>query len=173
MTRRKWYVHDFLAESQKLFERVPISILAGLTPPAVGLSNISKYPGHLPDIACYDGYPRNQGLVGVDGACVNKILHMAQTKKSRQERSGEFADQFTAPPRPIHRPRCAESNALHTSALKCADAPSCWNHIRAFTLSGTLYSRTLHPCMQLNPCVLHFACKSGILRGEIAHVCYE
>ncbi|GFX01470.1 uncharacterized protein TNCV_1864441 [Trichonephila clavipes] len=41
------------------------------------MSNISKYPGHLPDFACYDGNPRNQGLVGVDGACVNKTLHMA------------------------------------------------------------------------------------------------
>ncbi|GFV63366.1 uncharacterized protein TNCV_3286081 [Trichonephila clavipes] len=77
MTRRKWYMQDFLAESQKLLERVPTSKDAGLTPPAEGMSNTSKYPGHLPDIACYDGNPRNQGLVGVDGACVNKTLHMA------------------------------------------------------------------------------------------------
>ncbi|GFS89623.1 hypothetical protein TNCV_3786931 [Trichonephila clavipes] len=32
MTRRKWYTHDFLAESQKLFERAPTSKNAGLTP---------------------------------------------------------------------------------------------------------------------------------------------
>ncbi|GFV92762.1 uncharacterized protein TNCV_1376121 [Trichonephila clavipes] len=75
MTRRKWYTHDFLAESQKLLERGPTSKDAGLTPLAEGMSNISKYPGHLP--ACYDDNPRNQGLVGVDGACVNKTLHMA------------------------------------------------------------------------------------------------
>ncbi|GFW17042.1 uncharacterized protein TNCV_2761661 [Trichonephila clavipes] len=41
-----------------------------------GLSNISKYPGHLPAVACYDGNPLSQGLVGVDGACLNKTLHM-------------------------------------------------------------------------------------------------
>ncbi|GFY02073.1 hypothetical protein TNCV_5099341 [Trichonephila clavipes] len=45
------------------------------TPQAEGMSNISKYPGHLPDFACYDDNPRNQGLVGVDGACVNKTSY--------------------------------------------------------------------------------------------------
>ncbi|GFT53538.1 uncharacterized protein TNCV_3324981 [Trichonephila clavipes] len=77
MTCRKWYTHGSLAESQKLPERAPTSKDEGLTPPAEGLSNISKYPGHLSDIACYDNNPRNQGLVRVDGACVNKTLHMA------------------------------------------------------------------------------------------------
>ncbi|GFT12523.1 uncharacterized protein TNCV_5093301 [Trichonephila clavipes] len=77
MTRRKWYTHDFLAESQKLLEKVPSSKDACLTPSAEGMSNISKYPEHLLDFACYDGIPCNQGLVGVDGACVNKTLHMA------------------------------------------------------------------------------------------------
>ncbi|GFV56153.1 uncharacterized protein TNCV_1489301 [Trichonephila clavipes] len=77
ITRRKWYTQDFLAESQKLLERVSTSKEAGFTPPAEGLSHISKYHGHLPDIACYDGNPRNQGLIGVDGACVNKTLLMA------------------------------------------------------------------------------------------------
>ncbi|GFV30388.1 uncharacterized protein TNCV_98631 [Trichonephila clavipes] len=101
MTRRKWYTHDFLAESQKLLERAPTSKDAGLTPKAEGQSNISKYPGHLPDIACYDSIPRKQGLVGVDGACVNKTLHW---KMSRQDRLGEHAGQFTRPLRPIHRP---------------------------------------------------------------------
>ncbi|GFU52938.1 uncharacterized protein TNCV_1142331 [Trichonephila clavipes] len=74
MTRRKWYAHDFLAKSQKLLEKVPTSKYAGLTPLVEGMSNISKYPGHLPDFACYDGNPRNQGLDRVDGACVNKTL---------------------------------------------------------------------------------------------------
>ncbi|GFV41562.1 uncharacterized protein TNCV_3627141 [Trichonephila clavipes] len=77
ITRRKWYTHDFRAEPPKLLEREPITKDAGHTPPVEGLSNISKYSGHLPDIACYDGNPRNQGLVGVDGACVNKTLHLA------------------------------------------------------------------------------------------------
>ncbi|GFX06391.1 uncharacterized protein TNCV_2939191 [Trichonephila clavipes] len=76
-TRRNWYTHDFIAESQKLLEKAPSSKDAGLTPPAEGMWNISKYSGHLPDFACNDGNPRNQGLVGVDGACVNKTLHMA------------------------------------------------------------------------------------------------
>ncbi|GFU95695.1 hypothetical protein TNCV_2923261 [Trichonephila clavipes] len=98
------------------------------------MSNISKYTGHLPVFACYDGNPRNQGLVGVDGACVNKTLHMAPEEKSRQERSGEHAGQFTGPPRPIHRPGYAVFNALHTSALKCSGAPSFRNHIRALML---------------------------------------
>ncbi|GFV20269.1 uncharacterized protein TNCV_989311 [Trichonephila clavipes] len=77
MTRRKWYTQGFLAESQKLLERVPTIKDAGLTPPAEGLLNISKYPEHLQDITCYDGNPRDQGPVGVDGAWVNKSLHMA------------------------------------------------------------------------------------------------
>ncbi|GFV34162.1 uncharacterized protein TNCV_5046961 [Trichonephila clavipes] len=70
-TLRNWCTYDFLAESQNLLERAPISKDAGLTPPVEGLSNISKYSGHLLDIASYDDNPRNQGLVGVDGACVN------------------------------------------------------------------------------------------------------
>ncbi|GFX19781.1 uncharacterized protein TNCV_2076881 [Trichonephila clavipes] len=132
-----------------MLEKAPSSNDSGVTPPAEGMSNISKYPGHLPDFACNDGNPRNQGLVGVDGACLNKTLHMApQRKKSRQERSGEPAGQFTRPPHPIHCPGYAVSNALHTSALKC---PSCWNHIRAFMLAGTLCCRTLHPYIQLAP----------------------
>ncbi|GFW15082.1 uncharacterized protein TNCV_172291 [Trichonephila clavipes] len=77
MARRKWYTHDFLAESQKLLEKAPTSKDAGLTPPAGVMSNISKYPGHLPDFACYDGNARNQDLVGVDGACVNRAFHTA------------------------------------------------------------------------------------------------
>ncbi|GFW74684.1 uncharacterized protein TNCV_962591 [Trichonephila clavipes] len=68
---------DFLAKSQKLLERASTSKDVGLTPSEEELSNISKYPVHLPDIACYDGSPRNQGLVGIDGACVNKTLHVA------------------------------------------------------------------------------------------------
>ncbi|GFU93216.1 uncharacterized protein TNCV_4217421 [Trichonephila clavipes] len=77
MTRRKRYTYDFLAESQKLLERAPTSKYAGLSPPAEGLSNISKYPGHLLDIACYDGNPCNQGLIRVDVACANKTLYIA------------------------------------------------------------------------------------------------
>ncbi|GFV25516.1 uncharacterized protein TNCV_1147861 [Trichonephila clavipes] len=77
MTRRNWYTHDFLAESQKLLEKAPTSKDTVLTPPAEGLSNISKYPRHLPDFACCDGNSRNQSLVGVVGACVNKTLPMA------------------------------------------------------------------------------------------------
>ncbi|GFW20547.1 transposable element Tc1 transposase [Trichonephila clavipes] len=145
------------AESQKLLEKAPTSKDAGLTPPAERMSNITKYPGHLPDFACFDGNPRNQGLVGVDGACVNKTLCMApQRKKSRQERSGERAGLFTGPPRPIHRPGYAVSNALRTSALKCAGFSSCWNHIRAFMLAGTLCSRNLHPYIQLAPYLVYY-----------------
>ncbi|GFV74560.1 uncharacterized protein TNCV_5130021 [Trichonephila clavipes] len=75
MTRRKWYKHD-AEKNKKLLERAPTSKDTGLTPPVEGLSNINKYSGHLPDIARYARNPRNQGLVGVDGACVNKTLHM-------------------------------------------------------------------------------------------------
>ncbi|GFU52052.1 uncharacterized protein TNCV_3224781 [Trichonephila clavipes] len=63
-------------ESQKLLEKAPTSKDVGLTPAAEGMSNIGKYPGHLPVFSCYDGNPRSQGLVRVDGACVNKTLHM-------------------------------------------------------------------------------------------------
>ncbi|GFV81903.1 uncharacterized protein TNCV_1057901 [Trichonephila clavipes] len=61
----------------KMLERAPTSKDAGLTPTEERMSNISKYPGHLPDFDYYDGNPRNQGLVGVDGACIDKTLHMA------------------------------------------------------------------------------------------------
>ncbi|GFW62064.1 uncharacterized protein TNCV_1684951 [Trichonephila clavipes] len=76
MTRRNGYTYDCLAESQKLLERASTRKDTGLTPPGEGLSNISKYPGRVPDITCYDGNSHNQGIVGVDGACVNKTLHM-------------------------------------------------------------------------------------------------
>ncbi|GFX53390.1 uncharacterized protein TNCV_2946291 [Trichonephila clavipes] len=75
--RRKWYTHDFLEESQRLLKNAPTSKDAGLTPATERMWNISKYPRHLLDFACYDGNPRNQDLVGVDGACVNQTLHMA------------------------------------------------------------------------------------------------
>ncbi|GFV72080.1 uncharacterized protein TNCV_2460131 [Trichonephila clavipes] len=75
MTRRKWYTYDFPAHN--LLERASTSKYESLTPPTDGRSNISKYPGNLPDIACYNGNPRKQGLVGVDRACVNKTLRMA------------------------------------------------------------------------------------------------
>ncbi|GFU53250.1 hypothetical protein TNCV_2952891 [Trichonephila clavipes] len=65
----------------------------------------------------------------LDGARVNKTLHMApEEERPRQERSAERTSQFIGPPRPIHRPGYTVSNALGTSALKCASAPSCWNH---------------------------------------------
>ncbi|GFX05601.1 hypothetical protein TNCV_3435051 [Trichonephila clavipes] len=57
-------------------ERPPAKMQASHRRPE-GLSNISKSPGHPPNIACYDGNPCNQALVGVDGNCVNKSLHMA------------------------------------------------------------------------------------------------
>ncbi|GFV02507.1 uncharacterized protein TNCV_1093631 [Trichonephila clavipes] len=69
MTRRKLYTHDFL------LEKVPTSKDAGHTPPAERMSNIFANTQGLPDFACYDGNHRN--LVGVDGAFVNKTLHMA------------------------------------------------------------------------------------------------
>ncbi|GFU56074.1 hypothetical protein TNCV_3405371 [Trichonephila clavipes] len=52
-----------LRKSQKLLKKAPTSKDAGLKPPMDGMSNISKYPGYLPDFTCYDGNPRNQGLV--------------------------------------------------------------------------------------------------------------
>ncbi|GFW65309.1 uncharacterized protein TNCV_395751 [Trichonephila clavipes] len=52
-TRRKWYTHDFLAESRKLLEKVSTSKDTGHTRPKEGMSNISKYPRHLPDLACF------------------------------------------------------------------------------------------------------------------------
>ncbi|GFX45341.1 uncharacterized protein TNCV_1026011 [Trichonephila clavipes] len=67
MTRRKWYTHDFLAESQKLLEKAPTSKDADLTPPAEGMSNINKYPEHFPYFAYYVNNPLSQSLIGVDG----------------------------------------------------------------------------------------------------------
>ncbi|GFV53559.1 hypothetical protein TNCV_1177551 [Trichonephila clavipes] len=69
---------------------------------------------------------------------VHKQDSSYERKKSRQERSGDHAGQFTGPPHPIHHPGYAVSNALRTSALKCASAPSCWNYIRALLLAETL-----------------------------------
>ncbi|GFV14765.1 hypothetical protein TNCV_3959751 [Trichonephila clavipes] len=70
MALRKWYTKIFL-RNHKLLERVPTTKNAGLPLPIEGLSNIRKYPGHLPDITYKDDNPLNQGLFGVDGACVN------------------------------------------------------------------------------------------------------
>ncbi|GFU75153.1 uncharacterized protein TNCV_2055961 [Trichonephila clavipes] len=76
---RKWCTHDFLAESQKLLEKAPTSKDAGLTLPADGKLNIGKYLGHLPDFACYDSNPRNQGLVRVGGACYATSAHKGRS----------------------------------------------------------------------------------------------
>ncbi|GFY18196.1 uncharacterized protein TNCV_2046021 [Trichonephila clavipes] len=100
MTRRKWCTHDFLAESQKLLERASISKDADLTPPAEGLSNISKYPGHLPDFTCYDGNPRNQGLVGVDGACVNKTSYGPRGRSLGRRSQASVVSNLPDPPNP-------------------------------------------------------------------------
>ncbi|GFQ91674.1 hypothetical protein TNCT_200171 [Trichonephila clavata] len=73
MTRRKWYKHDFLAESQKLLERAPTSKDAGLRRrDCRTLANSSGI------ISSYDGNPLNQSLVGVDWACVSNTLHMSR-----------------------------------------------------------------------------------------------
>ncbi|GFU13762.1 uncharacterized protein TNCV_939761 [Trichonephila clavipes] len=79
-------MHDFLAESQNLLEISPTSKDAGLTPPVEGLSNVSKYSEHLPDIACYDGNPRNQGLIGVDGTCTKKDSSYCPRERSLEVR---------------------------------------------------------------------------------------
>ncbi|GFU69369.1 uncharacterized protein TNCV_3210331 [Trichonephila clavipes] len=81
MIRKKWYTQEFLAESEKLLETAPTTKDAGLTPPTEGLSSLSKYPGHLPDIACYHGNLRNQSLVGVDWTCVNMTFHNSLDKE--------------------------------------------------------------------------------------------
>ncbi|GFW81331.1 hypothetical protein TNCV_376791 [Trichonephila clavipes] len=66
-------------------------------------------------------------------------------------------DQLSVPanlpqhPFPIHRLGYAVSYAHCTSTLKCAGAPSCWKHIRALILAGTLCSRTLLPYKQFAP----------------------
>ena len=88
---RKWYTHDSHVESQKLLEKASISNDAGFTSMAKWAANIREYPGHLSNIACYDGNPRNQILIGVDWICVNKTLLMA-SEQSRQEMPGECLD---------------------------------------------------------------------------------
>ncbi|GFY36015.1 uncharacterized protein TNCV_4843871 [Trichonephila clavipes] len=142
-TGRKGYTHNFLVEAQKLLERAPTNNDADLAPCVEGLSDISQYLGQFPDIAFYDGSPRSQGLTGVNEACVNKTNHMVPEEEVL---AGEVRRacpcQFTGPPHPFHHPGYLVSNALRTSALKCAGASSWWNHIRVFMLAGTLCSRT-------------------------------
>ena len=38
---------------------------------------LREYAGYILNIACYDGNRRNQVIIRVDGACVNKTLQMA------------------------------------------------------------------------------------------------
>ncbi|GFW42803.1 hypothetical protein TNCV_473931 [Trichonephila clavipes] len=65
-----------------------------------------------------------------------------QASLEKEERSQDRRGQFTRPLRPNHHPGYSISNALETSALKCAGALSCWNHIPAFKFAGTHCSRT-------------------------------
>ena len=58
--------------------------LSPATMEAEGVSNISEYAGHLLDIVCYDGNLRNQVLVGIDGAFVNKTLHAFPEEEVRR-----------------------------------------------------------------------------------------
>ncbi|GFT58014.1 hypothetical protein TNCV_3415691 [Trichonephila clavipes] len=71
---------DYLAESQKLLERAPTSKDTGIPPPSEGMIYISKYPGYLPDIACYNGHPRTKASSESTGPCCldsYMTLHMA------------------------------------------------------------------------------------------------
>ncbi|GFV24668.1 uncharacterized protein TNCV_3339841 [Trichonephila clavipes] len=120
MTRRKWYTHEFLAKSQKLLETAPTSKDAGLTPPAEGMSNISKYPGHLPDFAYSDGNPRNQG--GVNETCVNKTtLHMAPEEEvwAGEVRRACWPIYRTTPPNPSPWICCYMQWTSHICAEMC------------------------------------------------------
>ncbi|GFV87915.1 uncharacterized protein TNCV_781961 [Trichonephila clavipes] len=115
MTHRKWNTYDFLTESQKLIERVHTSKNASLTPLVKRLSNISKYSGHLPDIACYDGNPGNQGLVGVDGPCINSFFIWRQRKKYGHEKSGEVL--VNSPDQPVQSISLDMLYAMHFAHL--------------------------------------------------------
>ncbi|GFT02111.1 hypothetical protein TNCV_84071 [Trichonephila clavipes] len=58
-------------------------------------------------------------------------------------------DQASVPANlPDHPVQSIARDMMH---LKCAGATSCWSHIRAFMLAGTLCSRTLHHYIQLAP----------------------
>ncbi|GFT35610.1 hypothetical protein TNCV_1289391 [Trichonephila clavipes] len=97
---------------------------------------------NTPDISRIS--PATTGILATKASCWNRRgLHKfrwPQRKKSMQESSGELSGQFTGPFLLIHRPEYSVSNALRTSALKCAGAHSCWNHVRVFMLAGTLCS---------------------------------
>ncbi|GFV19299.1 hypothetical protein TNCV_3225591 [Trichonephila clavipes] len=120
MTRQKWYTHDFLAESQNLLERAPTSKVAGLTPPAEGLSTSPRYhllrrqswqPGSR---RCRRGLRKQDSSYGPRGRSLDK-----------RGQASEPANLPGGPLHPIHRSGYAVSNALRPSALKCASAPSC------------------------------------------------
>ncbi|GFY31097.1 uncharacterized protein TNCV_4360041 [Trichonephila clavipes] len=139
ITRRKWYTHDFLAESQKLLKRAPTSKDAGLAPPVEGLSNICKYPGH--------GYRLLRKQSSQPGPQLNRRgLHKEDSSYGPRGGSLGRRGQASVPANlPDHLVQFIALDmlyALRTSALKCAGAPSCWNHLRAFKLAGTLCSRT-------------------------------
>ncbi|GFS47894.1 hypothetical protein TNCV_3598701 [Trichonephila clavipes] len=137
MTRRKWYTYDFLTESQKLLERTPtISRRQASLRRRRDCRKLAQprgSPGYRPI--------RRQSLQPGPRRSRRGLCKQYQRKKSGPEKSDERAGQFTGLPPPIHRPGYVASNALRPSELKCAGAPSSWNHILAFMLAGTLCSR--------------------------------
>ncbi|GFV76781.1 uncharacterized protein TNCV_4730011 [Trichonephila clavipes] len=73
-----------------------------------------------------------------------------QKKSSRQERSGYRGGQCTGPPRPIHRSPHVASKRFRTEILKCAGAPSCWNHmeVRVAAVTCALSNNSGKTCSQ-------------------------
>ncbi|GFX22494.1 serine-protein kinase ATM [Trichonephila clavipes] len=57
----------------------------------------------------------------------SNFLRWSHRKKSKCVRSGDQGGHRTEPPHVIQQPEYAISSQLHTGALKCAGAPSCWN----------------------------------------------
>ncbi|GFV27314.1 hypothetical protein TNCV_3795091 [Trichonephila clavipes] len=125
MTHKKWYTQDFFADLQKLLERAPTSKDAALPSPAKGLRTLANTPG----ISWIS--PATTAILATRASSESTRLEKTrlfiwpQRKKSRQERSGERAGQFTGPPCPIHCPEYAISDAFRTFVMKCAGAASC------------------------------------------------
>ncbi|GFX00067.1 hypothetical protein TNCV_3080631 [Trichonephila clavipes] len=76
MTRRKWYTQEFLRNHKNCSKEHPSAKMQASYCRWRDCQTLAK-PRESPDIACYDGNPRNPGFVGVNGACVNKTLLMA------------------------------------------------------------------------------------------------
>ena len=134
-----WQVLCFLARGPwRVWGRMVLQKLLKMTSVYINAQLVSAYKWLcLTNNCCSFCHTGNQLFWSVYRCLVHQKLHLPQIKKSIGVRSGEHGGHCTGPPLQIQRLGKTLFRYSLTSREKCAGAPSCWNHNRCLTCSGT------------------------------------